>query len=63
MVSEVYDSASSGGSVGSGAYIGDLRGFERDGVVFEMVDGEVFDVDKVYKDFKLVNMFFMYEFE
>jgi len=61
--SEVHDPASPGGSVGSGAHIGDLRGLERDGAAFEMADGEAFDADKAYKDSKLANMLFMYELE
>lgn len=61
--SEVHDPASPGGSVGNGATLGSLEGFERDGKRFEMADGGNFDADKAYKDSKLMNMLFTYELE
>lgn len=61
--SEVHDPASPGGSVGKGATLGDLAGYDRDGAAFEMASGEEFDADKAYKDSKLMNMLFTYELE
>ena len=51
--SSVHDPDSPGGAQGKTATLGDLTGFERDGRLFEMVDGEPFNADKAYKDSKV----------
>lgn len=58
--SEVHDPQSAGGSVGSGASLGDLSGL-RSGGGRGMVNGGAFDSDKAYKDSKLCNMLCMRE--
>ena len=42
-----------GGAQGELATLGDLKGLERDGKAFEMVDGNPFNADKAYKDSKV----------
>lgn len=51
--SSVHDPDSPGGSQGAKATLGDLKGLERDGRNFEMVDGNEFNADKAYKDSKV----------
>jgi hypothetical protein len=51
--SEVHDPASSGGSVGVGASLGNLKGMAEQGAAFEMIDGGDYDSDKAYKDSKV----------
>ena len=43
------------------ATLGNLEGFSRDGVNFEMVDGKPYNGDKAYKDSKLCNILFCRE--
>ncbi|KAJ1454901.1 hypothetical protein M885DRAFT_484184 [Pelagophyceae sp. CCMP2097] len=57
--SPVHDPKSGGGSVGSTAALGDLRGLQTPN--FDMVDGGAYDADKAYKDSKLCNMMFTAE--
>ena len=54
--SGVHDPESPGGKQGRTATLGDLKGLERDGKKFEMVDGEAYDGDKAYKDSKVRNV-------
>eukprot|EP00873_Tetraselmis_striata_P029904 jgi/Tetstr1/450168/TSEL_037210.t1 len=61
--SEVHDPTSSGGSVGVGATLGDLRGMAEQGAAFEMIDGGAYDADKAYKDSKLCNILFARELQ
>ncbi|KAI2503523.1 enoyl-(acyl carrier protein) reductase [Fragilaria crotonensis] len=61
--SSVHDPDSPGGAQGKTATLGDLTGFERDGRLFEMVDGEPFNADKAYKDSKLCNVLFFRELQ
>lgn len=61
--SSVHDPESPGGKQGKTATLGDLKGFERDGKSFEMVDGEAYDGDKAYKDSKLCNVLFTRELQ
>eukprot|EP00239_Pterosperma_sp_CCMP1384_P009193 CAMPEP_0197867234 /NCGR_PEP_ID=MMETSP1438-20131217/44648_1 /TAXON_ID=1461541 /ORGANISM="Pterosperma sp., Strain CCMP1384" /LENGTH=413 /DNA_ID=CAMNT_0043485869 /DNA_START=123 /DNA_END=1364 /DNA_ORIENTATION=- len=61
--SEVHDPESPGGSVGDGATLGQLKGFEADGRSFEMVDGLEYNSDKAYKDSKLCNVLFAAELQ
>lgn len=61
--SSVHDPASPGGKQGKAATLGDLKGFERDGKFFEMVDGEAYNGDKAYKDSKLCNVLFTRELQ
>lgn len=56
--SEVHDPTSSGGSVGVGASLGNLKGMAEQGAAFEMIDGGDYDSDKAYKDSKLCNILF-----
>jgi protochlorophyllide reductase len=51
--SGVHDPESPGGAQGRTATLRDLKGLERDGRYFEMVDGEPYDGDKAYKDSKV----------
>ena len=51
--SSVHDPESPGGKQGKTASLGDLKGLERDGKNFEMVDGGSYDGDKAYKDSKV----------
>ena len=51
--SGVHDPDSPGGAQGETATLGDLTGLERDGNMFEMVDGNPFNADKAYKDSKV----------
>jgi hypothetical protein len=41
------------GAQGETATLGDLQGLERDGINFDMVDGNDFNADKAYKDSKV----------
>ena len=59
--SSVHDPESPGGKQGIPATLGDLEGFSRDGVNFEMVDGKPYNGDKAYKDSKLCNILFCRE--
>jgi len=62
--SGVHDPDSPGGAQGSKATLGTLSGLEkavRDGIPFDMIDGEEFDADKAYKDSKLCNVLFTRE--
>lgn len=61
--SEVHDPLSPGGKQGEKATLGDLKGLERDGRYFEMVDGNMFNGDKAYKDSKLCNVLFTRELQ
>ena len=58
--SEVHNPMSSGGKVGAKACLGNLKGLSS-GSVFEMIDGEIFNADKAYKDSKLCNILFAKE--
>lgn len=58
--SQVHDPASAGGSQGSKATLGDLKGLAAGGA-WEMVDGGLWDGDKAYKDSKLCNVLFTRE--
>lgn len=58
--SSVHDPDSPGGAQGKTATLGDLTGFERDGRLFEMVDGEPFNADKAYKDSKVCHVEFIH---
>ena len=49
----MHDPESPGGAQGVPATLGDLKGLERDGRNFEMVDGEAYNGDKAYKDSKV----------
>jgi protochlorophyllide reductase len=51
--SGVHDPESPGGKQGKLATLGNLEGFERDGRLFEMVDGAPYNGDKAYKDSKV----------
>jgi hypothetical protein len=51
--SGVHDPESPGGAQGEKATLGDLKGLERDGINFDMVDGNEFNADKAYKDSKV----------
>lgn len=51
--SGVHDPESPGGAQGEKATLGDLKGLERDGIHFDMVDGNEFNADKAYKDSKV----------
>ena len=55
--SEVHNPKSGGGKVGAKASLGSLKGLES-GAGFEMIDGNVFNADKAYKDSKLCNILF-----
>lgn len=61
--SSVHDPESPGGKQGIPATLGDLKGFERDGKMFEMVDGNPYNGDKAYKDSKLCNILFTRELQ
>jgi len=61
--SSVHDPDGPGGAQGEKATLGSLEGFERDGKMFEMVDGQPFNADKAYKDSKLCNVFFTRELQ
>lgn len=61
--SSVHDPESPGGKVGQLATLGNLEGFERDGKMFEMVDGAPYNGDKAYKDSKLCNVLFTRELQ
>lgn len=61
--SSVHDPESPGGRVGQLATLGNLEGFERDGHLFEMVDGAPYNGDKAYKDSKLCNVLFTRELQ
>lgn len=61
--SGVHDPESPGGAQGKTATLGNLEGLERDGVSFEMVDGQPFNADKAYKDSKLCNVLFTRELQ
>ena len=58
--SEVHNPMSSGGKIGAKACLGNLKGLSSDSV-FEMIDGEIFNADKAYKDSKLCNILFAKE--
>ena len=58
--SEVHNPMSSGGKIGAKASLGNLKGLSS-GSVFEMIDGEIFNADKAYKDSKLCNILFAKE--
>ena len=51
--SAVHDPDSPGGAQGEKATLGNLEGLVRDGINFEMVDGNEFNADKAYKDSKV----------
>ena len=51
--SGLHDPDSPGGAQGEKATLGDLKGLERDGRNFDMVDGNEFNADKAYKDSKV----------
>lgn len=51
--SGVHDPESPGGAQGEKATLGNLAGLERDGIHFDMVDGNPFNADKAYKDSKV----------
>jgi protochlorophyllide reductase len=61
--SGVHDPESPGGAQGEKATLGDLKGLERDGIHFDMVDGNEFNADKAYKDSKLCNVLFTRELQ
>jgi protochlorophyllide reductase len=61
--SSVHDPESPGGKQGLAATLGELKGFERDGRMFEMVDGGPYNGDKAYKDSKLCNILFTRELQ
>ena len=55
--SEVHNPNSAGGKVGAKANLGNLKGLEFN-EEFEMIDGNIFNADKAYKDSKLCNILF-----
>ena len=55
--SEVHNPKSSGGRIGAKASLGNLSGLIS-GDRFEMIDGNLFNADKAYKDSKLCNILF-----
>jgi protochlorophyllide reductase len=61
--SSVHDPESPGGKQGMAASLGDLKGFEVDGAMFQMVDGGTYNGDKAYKDSKLCNILFTRELQ
>jgi len=61
--SSVHDPESPGGKQGKTASLGDLEGFVKDGINFEMVDGRPYNGDKAYKDSKLCNVLFCRELQ
>mgnify|MGYP001379216453 CR=1 FL=1 len=58
--SEVHNPISSGGRVGAKSSLGNLSGLSS-GVKFDMIDGNLFNADKAYKDSKLCNILFAKE--
>ena len=64
--SGVHDPESPGGAQGEKATLGDLAGLEKavaGSKKFDMVDGDVFNADKAYKDSKLCNVLFTRELQ